>query len=108
MSYRKSLFSISVKDSSSLFRNENVPWVTYIFLAVVFFIAEHDLFFSLRETFISPTEIIISKAHGGDPLRRVVFSMLGLFGVVGLLRGGLNRLTFNGGLGWIILIYSMR
>ncbi len=63
------------------------------------------MFFSLRETFISPTEVIISKAHGGDLLRRVAFSLLGLFGVGGLIRGGLNRLTINGGLGWLILFY---
>jgi exopolysaccharide production protein ExoQ len=31
--------------------------------------------------------------------------MLSLFGIVGLMRKGRNRLTLNGGLGWLILFY---
>ncbi|MCJ7639064.1 MAG: O-antigen ligase family protein [Euryarchaeota archaeon] len=96
--------NMSVKGSRSFLRNAKVPWAAFIFLAAVFFIAEHHLFF-LRERFISPVEIIESSVREGNLQRRVVFSMLGLFGVVGLMRRGQNRLTINGVLGWLSLFY---
>ncbi len=95
----------AVIGSHSYLRDANVPWVTFIFLAVVFFVAEHDLFFSIREQFTLSAEIYEARALGGSLPRRAVFSMLGLFGAINLLRRGQHRLKINGVLGWLILFY---
>jgi O-antigen ligase len=92
-------------DSRSFVPKENVIWGTCVFIAVVFFMAEHDLYFSLREQFNLPSEIIESRIREGNLGRRVVFLVLGLFGAVGLMRRGQNRLTINGVLGWLSLLY---
>ncbi len=95
--------NVAILDSRS--RNAKVPWGTFVLLAAVFFITNHDLFFSLIEGYMLPSEIVAASVSEGNLVRRVTFSMLGLFGVVGLMRRGRNRLAFNGGLSWLILFY---
>ena len=91
--------------ASSFVRNAKVPWVTFIFLAAVFFVAQHELLFSLRKAFSGDLESAVKAVVEGSLLRRVVFSTLGLFGAVGLMRRGQNRLGINGVLGWLILVF---
>jgi O-antigen ligase len=97
--------SVPIVDSRSLVRNAKVPWGTFVLLAAVFFFTEHDLFRSLQAQFNTETEVIQSGISEGSLQRRVVFSMLGLFGAVGLMRRGQNRLGINGVLGWLILVF---
>jgi len=82
-----------------------LPWVTFFFLALVFFVAQYDLFFSLRESFGRSAELMMKDTIEGSLKRRVAFLSLGLFGVVSLMRQGRSRLKINGFLGWIILFY---
>jgi exopolysaccharide production protein ExoQ len=91
--------------TGSFVRNAKVPWGTFVLLAAVFFVGWHDLLISLREAFYWDLESSVTAVVEGSLLRRVVFSMLGLFGAVGLMRRGHNRLGINGVLGWLILVF---
>ena len=84
---------------------QGLPWRTVLLVAAVFFIADHDLFVSLHEWFISATGIIVDQAREGSLQRRAAFSVLGFFGAVGLMRRGQHRLTLNGILAWLILFF---
>ena len=95
--------NVSVVCSRSLLHNAKVPWITYILLAAVFFVAQHDLLFSLRENFFGSSESMARGIVEGNFRRRIAFSLLGLLGAVGLMRRGQNRLGINGVLGWLIL-----
>ncbi len=90
--------NVTVVRSRSLLHNAKVRWITYILLAAVFFVAQHDLLFSLREGLLWSPE---SMERNFNP--HIVFSLLGLLGVVGLTRRGQNRLGIKGVLGWLIL-----
>ena len=59
-----------------------LPWVTFLFLAAVFFVATHDLFFSIQEQeqFGKSAESQVKATIEGSLGRRVVFLMLGLLG----------------------------
>lgn len=83
----------------------NVPWVTFLLLTAVFFVAQHDLFFSLIEGFNRSADLIEKETIEGSLTRKIAFFSLGLFGAVSLMRQGLNRLKINGLLGWLILFY---
>lgn len=83
----------------------NVPWVTFLFLAVIFSVAQHDLFISLIEGFNKSADLIENAAIKGRLTRRIAFFSLGIFGAVSLMRQGISRLKINGLLGWLILFY---
>jgi hypothetical protein len=93
--------------SCSVLQNAEIPWGSFIFLAVVFFAAQHDLFVSASasEQFASSNEAIETAVREGNLIRQVAFSMLGFFGAVGLLRRGQNRLEINRALSWFALFY---
>jgi len=82
-----------------------LPWVTFLFLAAVFFVAEHDLFFSLLEDFSRSADFMVKATIEGSLKRRIAFLSLGLFGAVSLMLQGRSRLKINGFLGWLILFY---
>ena len=82
-----------------------LPWVTFLFLAAVFFITKHKLFFSLEENFNMPAEFFISATISGSLKRRIAFLSLGLFGLISLMLQRRSRLKINGFLGWLILFY---
>jgi len=91
---------------SSLQRTRTrLPWITFLFLAVVFFVAQHDLFISLIEGFLRSEDFIEKATIEGSLKRRIAFLSLGLFGIVSLMRQGRSRLKINGLLGWLILFY---
>lgn len=87
------------------FVNTKIPLITLVFLALLFFFAMHDLFFSLRDNTETPSYTQLKAAAEGNLTRRVCFVMLGLFGAFGLMRRGQNRFTLKGSLGWLIIIY---
>lgn len=80
------------------------PWVTFCFLAVIFFIIQHDLFFLLKKDLISP-DIVIKARIEGSLDRKIAFLTLGFFGVVSLMRQKKNNLKINGFFGFLILFY---
>jgi O-antigen ligase len=82
-----------------------LPWLTFVFLAVLFFVAEHHMLVSLPGNFTNPAATEAATVAEGSLSRQVAFSMFGLWGAVGLMRHRLNRLTINGSLGWLILLY---
>jgi exopolysaccharide production protein ExoQ len=89
--------------SRSFLQNAKVPWIIFILLAAGFFVAKHDLLFSLREDFMGSSELMVRGMVEGNFRSRIVFSLLGLLGALALLRKGQNRLGINGVLGWLIL-----
>lgn len=98
--------------SDPILRNAKVPWVTFVFLAIVFFVAQHDLVFSIKSmgVFNPPMEEITTRGAWGGlsyrALRRpIAFSLLGVFGAIALMRQRRNRLRINGFLGWLILLF---
>lgn len=96
---------VSAIGSYSVLQNSEIPWSSFIFLAVVFFAAQHNLFASASEQFASSNETIETAVREGGLIRQVAFSMLGFFGAVGLLRRGQNRLKIKRALSWFTLFY---
>ena len=97
--------NVSTKSSDVYLRDAKIPWITFLFLAAVFFVATHDLFFSLIEDFNMPLDLLEKATIEGSLTRRIAFLSLGLLGAVSLMRQGLSRLKINGLLGWLILFY---
>ena len=93
----------SVICSRSFLHNAKVRWITYFLLAAVFFIAQHDLLFSLRGDFFGSSEALARGIVEGNFRSRIVFSLLGLFGAVNLMRRGQNCLGING----VLMAYSV-
>lgn len=96
---------VSTTRSEAAFCNAKVPWVTFLFLVIVFFVTENDLFIALEGSDKVEAEFMATTVAEGSLMRRVAFLMLGLFGVVSLLRKGRSGLRINGSLGWLILFY---
>jgi len=91
---------------------EKVPWNTFVFLTLVFFIAHHDIFYSLKVSEVSGTAVFgttvdnfTTVVEKGNLLRQVVFLTLGLVATVSLLKNRLWRVKANGLLGWLLLFF---
>jgi exopolysaccharide production protein ExoQ len=85
------------------------PGLLFLFLAVVFFLCEHDLRYSLKSVnAFNPSEDDLVTAVGeGSIIRRVSLFSLGLFAIVSLIRGSANgEFRISGGLGWILLGFA--
>jgi exopolysaccharide production protein ExoQ len=82
-----------------------LKWLTFIFLATVFFLIQHDLFISGRsaEAFTSPGQELVRAAIEGNLYRQLAFCSLGLFGAVSLSRGWRTRVRGTGWLGSLLL-----
>ena len=65
-----------------------IPWLSFILLTLLFFGALHDVRFSLRDNTETPIEDRIENLAEGSIARRVSFALLGLFGLVALVRKG--------------------
>ena len=91
--------------SNSQKTSTRFPWVTFLFLAAVFFVTQHDLFFLLLEGFDRSADFIVKDTIEGSLKRKISFLSLGLFGIVSLMCQGRNQLKINGLLGWLILFY---
>lgn len=84
-----------------------LQWQLALFLTVVFFLTNQDLFFSQMFTGNShfgpgPTAKAITE---GSPRREIAYLALGIFGVVTLFRRRHLASKFNGWLGGFIAIY---
>ena len=98
---------VSASESFSALQPAKVPWLAFIFFAVIFFIVQHVPLVVLQEEVGGSGEAIESSVREGNLRRFVAFSMIGLFGVVGLLRHGQNCLRINRALGWLALFYVL-
>jgi exopolysaccharide production protein ExoQ len=83
-----------------------IPWLIFLFLAIVFFVANHDWFFSLKggEDFGTTVDEFTTVVEKGNLLRRVIFLSLGVFGAAFLLNKGRYKLMVKGSLGWLSLL----
>ena len=86
-------------------RAGKIPWITFVFLGVVFFMVQHDLFQSLTTGTGNLAQDIAKRVALGDVIHRVTLSVLGIFGAVGLMRRGTNLLKIHGALGWLSLFF---
>jgi len=85
------------------------PWLTLLFLVVVFFCVNHDVFYSklVVDSFNASEEAIITGVNEGSLARRIALLALGLFAVISLYRHpGSTRHRINGPLGWIVLSFA--
>ncbi len=101
------MINASTKSSETHFQNVKIPWVTFIFLSVVFFVAQHDLFFSLMMEDMSWRVGIADSTLEGSAARRIVFLILGVFGIVCLMRRSRKPLKIYGLFGWLIVSYLL-
>jgi exopolysaccharide production protein ExoQ len=82
------------------------PWILFLFLAAVFFLNYHDLYFSKRgiDNFNPSEEDITAGVAEGSPTRRVALLSLGLYAIVSLLHRRTNgRTRIDHSLGWVLL-----
>jgi len=79
--------------------------VVFVFLAWVFFASEHGFGFLRHEDRVRSQEKNVAAAEEGQPVRRAAFLLLGIGGLVSLLRQRRNPLRSNGLLGWVILAF---
>jgi exopolysaccharide production protein ExoQ len=80
-------------------------WLTFLFLAAMFFVCEHDLSYSQIGVgnFNSSKADIIAGITEGSITRRIALLSLGLFGVTNLFRQHRNRQSrIHSSLGWIL------
>lgn len=84
------------------------PWLMFLFVAAVFFLAQHDLFYSnkISQTFNPTEDDLIAGVLAGSLSRRIAFLALGLLAVAGLMSLRGVRLRINGSLGRIILFFA--
>lgn len=85
-----------------------VPWRTFIFLTVVFFVGHQNLLYplaSMEGRFDTSEEDALRGTIEGSPSRRVMLLSLALFSVIGLMRGGSSKFQINGFLGWLMLFF---
>ena len=82
-------------------------WIIFCFIAVVFFICQHDLLHSTNmvEKGLSTTEEIVSSTEQGSLKRQAALLSLGVFAFFSLMRRTRHPLKINGLLGWVIIFY---
>jgi exopolysaccharide production protein ExoQ len=81
----------------------------FLFLAAVFFLCQHDLFYSKRvsDNFSTTDDDIAAAVSEGSAPRRIALLSLGLFAIVDLIRHkGRGRLQIHGLLGWILIGFA--
>lgn len=83
------------------------PWVIFLFLAIVFFVVNHDWFLSLKgmDAFGTTVDEFSAAVEKGNLLRRTIFFSLGIFGAAVFLSKGRLKLKVNGLLGWAMLTF---
>lgn len=84
---------------------EKVPWKSFLFLIVVFFISQHEWFFSLNAGKLLPTaDEVATRMDQGNILRRIVYFSMGVYAVVSFF-GTRYRVKVEGALGWLMLLF---
>lgn len=99
MNSKPSSYAVSLEPQT------RVPWLTFLGLFMLFYFSTHNFYVS---TYINPNTWvadIISTVSEGRLQRQITFSMLGLFGVVGIVANRRNRLGISDRLGLLILLY---
>jgi len=88
-------------------RTPKVPWVTFLFLAVMFFVASHDFFYSVKRMQSSnPSEDeLLTGVAEGNLSHRIAYVGLGVFGALSLIRKSRTRFRINGALAWLVLFF---
>ena len=83
-----------------------VPWMTFLFLTAIFFIGQHDWFFSLNagEGFGLMLDESTARVDQGNILRQIVFSCMGVYAVVSLVWTR-YRFKVEGVLGLLVLLF---
>ncbi|MGH9955505.1 MAG: O-antigen ligase family protein [Pyrinomonadaceae bacterium] len=79
-----------------------------MFLTMALFVGHHDLLYpryAIEGGFDRSEEDALGAAIEGSVSRRVMLVSLGLFSVIGLIRKGFSKLTINGLLGWLMLVF---
>lgn len=94
--------------AKSALRFAQIPWVLFLFLAAVFFLCQHDLFYSLKVTqgYNSSAGQVVTALDAGSLNRQIALWSLCLFAVFSLIAHRGARLRINGTLGWIMLFYA--
>jgi O-antigen ligase len=82
-----------------------IPWIDFLFITTLFFFAQHDLFYGIGEQIGQAGETASEAVQEGNIVRRVVFMLLGIYGIFVIINKGRNSLKINGTLGWLILFY---
>ena len=100
---------VSIGSSESITHTARVTWVIFLFIAVIFFVAQSDIYYSKKSAGIGVVPISVEdrtrKTAEGDLSRRIAFLSLGIFGVIGLMRNARNTLRITGALSWLIMFY---
>lgn len=84
------------------------PWATIVFLVLIFLIVQHD--FDPRggqEMAAASAAEIANAVDHGSLTRELSVLALGVFGIVGLMRNGGNRLLINRWLGVVISLFVL-
>lgn len=91
--------------SATTSRIGRFPWLTFLFLAAVFFLSQHDLYYSKKATeAFNPSENeVIVALDAGSPRRISALLCLGFFAIASLIGHRGDRLRTNGLLGRIML-----
>jgi exopolysaccharide production protein ExoQ len=95
-------------DPNSL-KSGRSTWLIFLFLAAVFFLCQHDLYYSKRvsDNFSTTDDDIAAAVSEGSVPRRIALLSLGLFAIVDLIRyKGSVRLQIHGRLGWILIGFA--
>src|ERR1035437_452857 len=85
-----------------------LPWLLFLFLGAVFFLAYHDLSLSKKgiDNYNSSVDAIIAVATTGSLVHRIAKLSLVIFAISSLIFHRDNRrLRIDGPLGWIVLIF---
>ena len=86
---------------------ERVPWLMFLFLAVDFFLCQHDLQFSKKgvENFSISADDLVRAAVTNSFSRHIAFASLGLFAAFSLIRYRGDRFRLNNSLGWTMIFF---
>jgi O-antigen ligase len=86
-------------------RRASVPWLTIFFFVVLFVVVGGDYHFSLRMADFSWREETAGLVEHGSLKHRLMFLILGIYGVVGLRKYGRKELRLQGPAAWLITAY---
>jgi len=79
--------------------------LVFLLVAWVFFVSEHGFGYARHEARERTTERNVLAAEKGRPARRAAFLLLGVWGLMSLIRRGGNPLRSNGPMGRLMLAF---
>lgn len=89
-------------------RSQRLPLFLFFFLVVVFFLCQHELFFTTNVTqgYSSSVDHVVYALDTGSLNRQIALTALAIFAVVSLVRSRGSHLRIDGALGWVMLFYA--